>query len=219
MRTRAIVVVLGLILAVGCGKEMTSPGGPSVVTAQVTSVEPAVITPGPDLVSIVVHGSNFLGTMQLVIAKSDGTSQTFSGSDLQNRSTTAFGVRALFTTPGVYSFLVANTPGDSVTPFVLTVSGNSSVGSPTITSLTPVSTVRSINPQILSLAGTNFDPTMTIMVFDPLGFPTIYSQPQLAVSSDTSATLSIVLNQLGTYTFRVILSDGRSSNQMSIPVN
>ncbi len=218
MRTRIAVVVVALILAVSCGKE-SNPAGPSVVTAHITSIEPGVITPGPDPVSITVHGTNFLGTAQLVIAKSDGTSQLFAGSDIQNRSSTAFGVRALFTTPGVYTFMVTNTTGDVVDPFVVTIAGGQAEGSPTLTNVSPVSTVRSANPQLLLFSGTNFQPNMTIIVLDPLGFPSTYGVPDVSVQSETQVLLSIVLNKIGTHVFRAVLADGRISNQVSVQVN
>ena len=217
MRTRVAVVILGLILAVSCGHE--NPAGPSVVTAHITSIEPGQFTPGPQPVPVIVHGTNFLATVQLVIAKSDGTSQLFTGSDMQNRSNTSFEVRPIFSTPGVYTFMATNTNGDVVDPFVITVSGGPTEGSPTFTGITPVSTVRSSNPQLLLFTGTNFQTTMTIVVVDPLGFPTTYGVSQVVVQSETLVQLSIVLDKVGTYVFRAVLSDGRISNQLSIAVN
>jgi len=217
MRMRVAIVVLGLILAVSCGHE--NPAGPSVVTAHITSIEPGQIVPSPSPITIIVHGTNFLGTAQLVIARSDGTAQTFAGSDIQNRSSTSFEVRPTFATPGVYTFMVTNTTGDVVDPFVVTVSGGPTEGSPTFSGVSPVSTVRSANPQMILFNGTNFQANMSIVVTDPLGFPTTYNAPQLVVLSDTQVQLSIVLNQLGNYVFRAVLVDGRISNQLSVLVN
>jgi len=217
MRIRVAVVILGLILAVSCSHQ--NPVGPSVVTAHITSIEPGQIIPSAAPITVIVHGTNFLGSSQLVIAKSDGTSQTFAGSDIQNRSTTSFEVRTAFPTPGIYTFMVSNTPNDVVDPFVITVSGGPSEGSPTLIGVSPVSTARSVNPQFLLFNGTSFQTTMTIVVIDPLGFPTTYGVPQVVVLSDTQGQLSIVLNQRGNYVFRAVLADGRISNQLTVLVN
>jgi len=218
MRMRVAVVVLGLILAVSCGREI-NPVGPSVVTAHITSIEPGQITPSASPIPVIVHGTSFLATAQLVIAKSDGSSQLFAGSDIQNRSTTSFEVRATFSTPGVYTFMITNSPNDVVDPFVITVSGGQNEGSPTLTNVSPVTAVRSANPQVLLFSGTNFQGNMSIVVVDPLGFPTTYGVPQVVVLSDTQVQFSLVLDKLGNYVFRAVLTDGRISNQLTVLVN
>jgi len=60
---------------------------------------------------------------------------------------------------------------------------------------------------------------MSIVVVDPLGFPTTYGVPQVVVLSDTQVQFSLVLDKLGNYVFRAVLSDGRISNQVTILVN
>ena len=166
---------------------------------------------------LTVHGLGFATGLVLEVTNPLGTSSTVGSQDIQSLTSSAFGAMVLLATSGSYALVVREPSGVASDPFQLTVTADA-LASPTISSVTPASTAKSSQPQVVSLSGSNFKPPVTIRVIDPLGVSTQIDGGGVTLATASSIQFSLTLNQIGLYSLTVTGADGIASNSVIVYV-
>src|SRR5471030_2949891 len=134
----ALIAVLGLVAA-RCGSSsptspstisvvQSTPASASPVQANISSVLPAVLPPSTSTQTLIVTGSNFQQGMIVSFAQTPSSTpskltdstQTFTGSAIQNLTDTSFQISVAVSGAGTYTVSVTNPSSTPSTPATVT---------------------------------------------------------------------------------------------------
>jgi hypothetical protein len=216
--------ILSTVIVTSCNHASTSmPTTPTVANPPVvvvTSVS-AVIPAEPlqsDLPQLVrVQGLNFRAGLSLSVRDPSGRSVTIPNLAIQNQLSTSFQASVVLDSIGAYGFVVVQSDGDSSVSFLVNVRGIPPLA-PIIDSVSPASTVRSAVAQLVSLAGHDFDPSLTVQIVDPQSLLTQLNRSNLSASTDSLIEFSMILDKAGNYTISLWTALGPASNLKIISV-
>lgn len=214
----APVFAIGAAAMSGCSTSSTTSPTGTGSTVSITSVSPAQ----PEASSVVqildINGSGFASGLSLRVTDPSGGVVLVQGSDLQNVVSASFNAAVVLATPGVYRLSVLDPSGVSSDPFLLTVATQGTSGAPSIASITPTATTRSVQTQVVSILGLNFDTTVTVNISDPQGFTTRVDATQATTLTSTFIQFPFVFSKSGNYLVNVSAASGPLSNTVLIAV-
>ncbi len=210
----AITIALSWVGA--CGK--SSPTNPSGSAPHVTNLSPASLVrqDGPQVVT--VSGNNFVTGLTVELTDPNGGSISLERSDIQQLQPTSFQLLATLSIAGAYLMRVHNPTGDVSDPFSFIVQSQPGSTPPHIDSTSPASVVHSSDPQLISVAGSNFSSAINVTLVNPTGQAIASNSAIIGVVLPTSFQVGVTLTQIGTYTLYVTNPTGEVSNSVTISV-
>ncbi len=172
-------------------------------------------------------GESAVGSGSSIMFQTSGGSSIGSGASLQfqNSGELAIGNGAafIFQNSGGSSIgrgvglLFQNSSGESANRGV-SVGFTGAASFPSITSMSPLTPVRSANDQSVTVNGSNFQQGLTVSVTFPNGSGTILSGTQIQEVTPTSFRMRITLNATGNWSIRVNNPGGIQSNTFNYSV-
>ncbi len=231
--------VIGLLtfVAARCGSSPTSPSTTTAiqatpaaaapaVQANISSVLPAVLPPSTSTQTLIITGTNFQQGLIASFAQAPSSSaskltdstQTFSGSAIQNLTDTSFQISVAVSGAGTYTVSVTNPSSTPSTPATVTADPNAAAG-PTIAGFSPGSPSQSSAAQPVYIAGTNFQPGLTVTLTAPSGAAATIDTSAISWGSPTTFQMVVTLAEAGAYSVRVVNPSGQTSDAKSLTVN
>jgi pimeloyl-ACP methyl ester carboxylesterase len=194
--------------------EQSSQFSFNVVSAQtpsISSVSPSSPTVSSSDQNVQVTGSNFQNGMTVTIFFPGGGNTTLSGTQLQNITLTSFRMIVTLNIVGTYGIRINNPSGLQSVTFNFSVQA----ATPSISSISPSGVCAQSGDRNFTVNGSNFVSGLTVTVFFPGGGNTTISGSQIQNVTSTSFTMTVTLNVIGTYSFRINNSSGTQSSQFS----
>jgi hypothetical protein len=231
---RRIVVALAAVLAAACGH--SSPSAPSIVaqptpqatqaSATVSSVLPATLPPSASMQTLVVEGTNFQPGLTVIFSQagastahaSPHSTQSITGTDVQNLTSTSFNVNVMVSGAGSYVLQVVNPSASPSAPSTV-IADPSLSSNPTIAGLSPRSPAPGTAPTPVYVVGTNFVAGLSVQLTFPDGSTTTLGGTAITFGSSTIIQMRPSLSQSGTYSLRVVNPSGASSDAFSFEVS
>lgn len=186
-------------------------------TPEITGVAPEAPMAGNQAQTLTVSGKDFLPGLSLEVRTPDGRTQLVNGGSVVVQSATSFTAQALLERAGTYSLKVINQDGGQSAPFGLAVKGAAPEAVPiVIDRVVPDAPAKSQQAQTLRLEGKNLDSGIVVNVMDPAGAEV----PNVSVGETTpnSASVTVLLNQAGSYVLTASNYAGGTSNRITIRV-
>ena len=168
-------ILLFGMFAAGCGG--SSPTSPSQIVpppssqlsappASVSSVLPASLAPSDASQTIMVAGSNFQPGLTVAFTRSDGEMATLGGSAIHDLTDTSFQVAVTVPEAGTYTLRVTN-PSSPPSGAVTVTAQPTGTSRPVVAGLSPASPVQSGATQTVIVAGSNFEPGLSVALAGP----------------------------------------------------
>lgn len=192
--------------------EQSSQFSFNVVTAQtpsISSVSPSSPTVSNSDQNVQVSGSNFQNGMTVTIFFPGGGSGILSGTQLQNITPTSFRMVATLNIVGTYGIRINNPSGLQSSTFNF----QTQAAAPSISSISPSGVCAQSGDRNFTVSGSNFVSGLTVTAFFPGGGSATVSGTQIQNVTSTSFTMTVTLNVIGTYNFRVNNPGGSQSSQ------
>jgi hypothetical protein len=183
----------------------------NVVTAQtptISSISPSSPTVSNSDQNVNVSGSNFQSGMTVTIFFPGGGSGTLSGSQLQNVTPTSFRMVVTLNIVGTYGIRINNPSGRQSSTFNF----QTQAATPSISSISPSGVCAQNGDRNFTVNGGNFVSGLTVTIFFPGGGSTTLSGSQIQNVTSSSFTMTVTLNVIGTYNFRVNNPSGAQSS-------
>lgn len=198
--------------AMSCGHGTAT--GPSS-GLQITNATPSQPTPSATPQLVQFQGEGFTAGLVLQVADPTGAIANIPASQIQGVTSTSFQASLVLAMNGTYGIVVQEPNGTFSPSFSLSV-GTGTTAAPVITSVSPSSTAPSTASQVVSITGTNFSASPTVVIVDPSGINTTASS--LSQETNTSIQFSFVFNRTGSYMVTVTTVSGAVSNAVPISV-
>ena len=181
---------------------------------RITAIVPEKPTVSPKAVTVVVNGEDFQSGLSLQVTTPEGDVRTLAGMDITAQRAVSFQVQFTFDAEGRYAFVVLNHDGKRSAPF--TVEARRVASRPSIDQVTPQELSKSPEPQVITLAGRNFQPGLKLSITDPTGTVTVAERID-KIDAQT-VVLRLVFEQSGSYALMITNPSGESSNTVSLSV-
>jgi hypothetical protein len=230
---RRFVTILVAALVAACGH--SNPTAPSTSTpaattalqaaATVSSVLPAALPPSQATQTLVVEGANFMPGLSVIFAvgpasgstPASDSSQTLSGSAIQNLTSSSFEVNVTVPGPGQYTLRVINPSSTPSEP--KTVTGDPTItGNPAVAGLSPRSPVVSSAPDPVYVVGTGFISGVSVVLTLPDGTTSTVGGSSITFGSPTVFQMRPTFAQAGAYSLRVVNPSGQTSDPFPFTV-
>lgn len=214
MRTYFLALVAFAAMVSACNKPSTSTPVTPSGTIRVDALTPATPAVNAAPQTVVVTGDGFAGPLQVVFVDPQGNRSRV---EAQVMLPTRLTASVTLPVAGNYRMTIEEQGGVSSLPFSVTVVASESV-MPVLTAVTPSSANRGASPQFVGLTGTSLTDTQTVQITAPDGQTTVLSAGQFTVTSDTSISMTTVLEKIGLYLVAASTTKGLS-NTVTITVN
>jgi hypothetical protein len=145
-----------------------------------------------------------------------GAVAQYPDSSITYQRPTSFQAMVTLAVAGTYRIVVTNPDGKASAPFNLTV--KSPAPTPSISGVEPQEPTKSMNPQTLTVLGTQFMPGLSAMVTDPAGTVMTINGSAVGQVSPTSVQITVTLELAGDYALVVTNPSGAVSNSFSFKV-
>src|SRR5262245_11209156 len=208
-----------LAAAAACTSSSQTTIGPSNPAApQILSIQPAAPEPSANPQPLTITGDRFTTGLTLLVAPPNQQAVEIPASSIEVSSSTRLQVSVVLSAEGTYSVRAKNLNEIQSNPFPFTVR-KIVPGTPTISTVSPPSATRSPGPVLVTLTGANFEQGLSVTMYGPTGTPTTLIGASINSVTATSVQVSVVLNQVGLFTFQVMNPAGALSNTLSISVS
>jgi hypothetical protein len=194
----SLVLCLPLLLA-GCGSSGSSMTTPATQPApQVSSLSPSSAVAGSAGMMLTVSGSNFVPGSEITWQGTEVATLYVSSTSLQTTIPTSSLTSAAIVQVGVENPSGEGGTSASTVPFTISAD-NSPNPAPVLTSITPTTAQTGASSVVLTLTGSGFIPTSTVLLNGSLTIPTVYQ----SATSLTATIPALNLESAGTLTVSV----------------
>lgn len=210
--------LFAVAVATSCESTTQTLAPSNSAAPQISSVSPSAPEPNLNPQLLTITGDRFATGITLLLTPPNQSAVEVPASAIQLSSSTSLQTSLVLSLEGTYSLSVKNLNNIQSNPFPFTVR-RIVPGTPTLTSLSPPTAARSAGPVIVTLTGASFETGLAVTMFSPSGSPITLIGASITSVTATSVQFSVVLNQVGLFTFQVMNPAGALSNTLSISVS
>jgi hypothetical protein len=214
----ATLLLVGICLTLASSAEARQS---RLVAPVITAVAPQPLVARAAPQRLTITGSNFRSGLSLSVAAPDGRKQTYAGPAILARGETSFEVALILAARGPYTLIVTNPEGGgSSDQFVVRVQPAASRAAvvPRIAQVLPAPLTKDPRPQVINIRGDRFVRGLSVYLTSPIGMVFEFKGTSLSAVTESSISLSVVLDMTGDYAVLVTNPSGESSNSVTVSV-